>query len=249
MGHVYDKEFFDYIDTESCVSATRLISLSLPWLKPRSVLDVGCGRGAWLRHWLLEGVEDVFGVDGDFIDRSELHFDVSRFQPHDLELPLDLGRRFDLVQSLEVAEHLSPSTSEDFVKSLTLHGDIVLFSAAVPGQGGEHHVNERPLSYWRDLFGNQGYRCFDCIRSAILTESAIRPWYRYNSLLYVNEIAVADLPSNIRATEVPPNAPIADLAPLSWRLRRWGVGLLPRRTVTGIAQFNARRKAERFVNR
>lgn len=249
MGHVYDEKFFDYIDTESCVSARRLISLSLPWLTPLSVLDVGCGRGTWLRHWLSEGVEDVVGVDGDFIDRSRLHFDVGRFQSHDLELPFDLGRKFDLVQSLEVAEHLSPSTSENFVGSLTAHGDTILFSAAVPGQGGEHHVNERPLSYWRDLFGDQGYRCFDCIRSAILTERTVRPWYRYNSLLYVNQNAVADLPSHVRATEVPLNAPIVDLAPLSWRLRRWGVGLLPRRTVTGIAQFNAHRKAARFVSR
>ncbi len=241
MEHLYTDEFYDYIDADSHRSATRLIDRGLHWLSPSSVLDVGCGRGAWLRHWLKAGVEDICGVDGDYVSRNQLGFAAQHFVEQDLSLPFDLGRRFDLVQSLEVAEHLPSSASEEFVRSLANHGDQILFSAAVPGQGGEHHVNERPLDYWRDRFATFGFRCFDCVRPKVAGDEGIKPWYRYNSLLYVRGEAAEMLPEEVLAAEVEPGAPIHDVSSLPWRLRRALVARLPRNAVTRIAQFNARR--------
>lgn len=248
MEHIYNDTFFDYIDQESCVSSEIVLSKGLAWLKPNSVLDVGCGRGAWLRHWVSEGIADVAGVDGDFIDKSQLHFPSENFYAHDLSNPFDLSRKFDLVQSLEVAEHLPPASAEGFVSSLCAHGNHILFSAAVPGQGGEHHVNERPQSYWRDLFLAQGYRGFDCVRRHVLTEQDVRPWYRFNTLLFVHTNDVDTLPTEVRGTEISSVGPVAFPAPISWRLRLLLVGLLPRSAVTALAKLNARLKVSTKAN-
>jgi len=245
VDHIYTDTFFDYIDAESCRSAEIVLSKSMGWLAPKSVLDVGCGRGAWLRHWRQQGVPELHGVDGDFVDRAALHFPPENFHPHDLSAPFALGREFDLVQSLEVAEHLPPAAAEGFVQSLTAHSQHVLFSAAVPGQGGEHHVNERPQAYWRDLFARHGYKGFDCIRPHVKGEREVRPWYRYNTLLFVHQDQVASLPPEIAATEVTATGPVAFPAPLSWRLRLLLVRLLPLGAVTGLAKLNARLKVAR----
>jgi hypothetical protein len=115
----------------------------------------------------------------------------------------------------------------------------LLFSAAVPGQGGEHHVNERPLEFWRDRFAARSYRCFDCIRPKVLQDRLIKPWYRYNTLLYVHERRVASLPEDIRRTEIPAGRRIPDPAPIGWRLRKALVATMPRSLVTLIARANA----------
>src|SRR5256885_15969550 len=111
--------------------------------------------------------------------------DAANLRAADLANPIDLGRRFDLVQSLEVAEHLPAVKAESFVDTLIAHGSLVLFSAALPGQGGENHVNEQPLDYWRDIFRSRGYLPVDYLRPLITGDPAIQSWYRYNILLYV----------------------------------------------------------------
>ena len=127
----------------------------------KSVLDLGCGQGVWLASWVRLGAKDVQGIDGPYVDQERLHIPKERFQGRDLARPVDLGRHFDLVQSLEVAEHLPQSAAEQFVDSLVRHGPLVLFSAATPGQGGENHINEQPWEYWREKFAARGYEVFD----------------------------------------------------------------------------------------
>ena len=100
-------------------------------------------------------------VDGPYVDRRRLLIDPGDFHAADLAAPIGLGRRFDLVQSLEVAEHLPAAKAEQFVDMLTTHGHCVMFSAAVPGQGAENHVNEQPAEYWRAIFGERGYGAVD----------------------------------------------------------------------------------------
>lgn len=150
MGHIYNNEFFDYIDAGARSSARRLIHTVQPWLDTQSVVDMGSGRGVWLAQWQEAGVEDVLAIDGDYVDRDALAIPQNQFMAADLTKPVTLKRKFELAQSLEVGEHLPTSAAETLVDSLTKASDRVLFSAAVTGQGGEFHINEQPLSFWQD---------------------------------------------------------------------------------------------------
>jgi SAM-dependent methyltransferase len=180
----YTADYYDHFASGSKGSAQALVPIVLDLTGGvASVLDVGCGIGLWLAEWSACGVPDVVGVDGDYVSSDQLLID--QFVPHDLTTPLNLGRKFDLVTSLEVAEHLDASVAAMFVKSLCDHAtETILFSAAVPGQGGEHHVNEQWPSYWRPIFEGHGFEVFDVLRPMVWTNEGIKSYYRQNALLY-----------------------------------------------------------------
>ena len=237
--HVYSTDFYDYIDAGSRASAKAVSGLILGEMTVTSLLDVGSGHGAWAAEWLRAGVADVVAVDGDYVARDQLAIPAERFLAHDLATPLDLKRKFDLVQSLEVAEHLPHDRAAGFVDNLVRHGDVVLFSAAVPHQGGEHHVNEQPPEYWRQLFAAQGYAVFDWIRPRLADRRDVKPWYRFNSYLYANAAGLKRLSKSILAAEVPTDRALEIGGDLSWKLRRAAVRLIPTALVKPIAMAKA----------
>ena len=126
----YGDSFFEYVNSGSTRSAHGLLPVLTRALTVGSVLDAGCGQGAWLSVWRELGVEDVIGIDGDYVRRDKLLIPGERFIAADLARGFDVGRKFDLVQSLEVAEHLPAAKAESFVESIVAHGNMVLFSAA-----------------------------------------------------------------------------------------------------------------------
>lgn len=189
----YTREFFDRNEETALPSARVIVPIVVSLLRPQSVVDVGCGRGAWLRAFLENGVPDVLGVDGHHLDRSRLLIPASHFLAHDLREPLRLRRRFDLALCLEVAEHLPQRAAATLVRGLTRAADHVLFSAAIPGQGGVGHVNEQWPSYWAGLFRELGFRCLDPIRPRIWSVPQVAWWYRQNTFLYVREEAARDV--------------------------------------------------------
>ena len=223
----YDAHFLSYGRSMATRSAQVVVSILMDALQPKSVLDLGCGRGAWLGVWKAAGASQVLGVDGDYVDRNDLAVDLSEFRARDLGSAIDLDRRFDLVESLEVAEHLPESRARGFVTDLCRHGDTVLFGAAPPGQGGEHHINEQPYSYWRAFFSELGYDAFDFVRPQITERREVAPWYRYNTLLYVKREHVDSLPESVRQTRLSHNSPIRDVSPLLYKLRKSVVRRLP----------------------
>lgn len=153
---------------------------------PGSMLDVGCGVATWGGAARELGVDAYLGIDGDWVPREQLRVPLEQFRPTDLSQidHLQIGRRFDLAICLEVAEHLPESVAAKLVKFLTAHADRVLFGAAVPGQGGTHHVNERWQSYWAEIFGECGFDPFDSVRPRIAGNVQIEFWYRQNTILY-----------------------------------------------------------------
>ncbi len=233
--HTYDNVFFEYINHGSTRSAKRIAPILIEIANPRSVLDVGCGAGAWLREWAALGLKDWAGVDGDYVDIDALLIPSERFHRHDLSQPFALGRTFDLVCSFEVAEHIVAARADSFIDSLVAHGDVVAFSAATPGQGGEFHVNEQPYDYWRAKFAARGYQCFDAVRPLIAGDREIEPWYRYNILLFANAEGAKRLSASARGARLDERAPTADVSPLQWRLRRAVLRRLPRPLVEGLA--------------
>ena len=183
----YSSAFFDVLARGTRESAQIVVPMVYELLRPESVLDVGCGVGTWLSEWSNAGVADVLGIDGNYIDRNALDVPVDRFAPVDLRQSFSLGRKFDLVQTLEVAEHLDAAHADTFVESLTRHGETILFSAAIPGQGGTHHVNEQWPSYWAEKFAKVGYTAYDVIRPQIWTDPRVAVFYRQNMLLFARE--------------------------------------------------------------
>ena len=193
----YNDDFFGEQRDGSRASALEAVPLILHMLgpgRPQRVLDVGCGVGAWLAAFWEQGVRDVWGVDGDYVDRQALLVPPNRFSVHDLATPFRPDAIYDLVVCLEVGEHLPPERAEGFVEDLTRLGPVVLFSAAVPGQGGVAHVHERWPDYWAGLFKERGYRAVDCLRRRLWDNPRVRWWYAQNMLLYVREDRLGDYP-------------------------------------------------------
>jgi SAM-dependent methyltransferase len=243
----YGDVFFSSIGSGSARSADRLVPVVMAALSPASVVDVGCGRGTWLARFLADGVAGL-GLDGDYVARDSLLVPARDFRALDITETFDLGRRFDLAVCLEVGEHVPPEASGRLVANLVRHASMVLFSAAVPGQGGENHINERPLDFWRGVFGQHGYRVFDAFRPALAHHADVEPWYRYNVLLYVHEDAVASLSPAVRAHEIPKGVPIPDVSSPLFRLRKHMLSQLPRPLVTAMARTKHRLRTLRGVH-
>lgn len=231
----YDSTFYEYISDGSLSSARAVLPLLMHSLPIKSVVDFGCGLGAWLSVWKELGVADVVGVDGAYVDKKNLFIDAENFASQDLTKPIDLGRRFDLVQSLEVAEHLPPDSAATFVATLIRHGHLVLFSAAVSGQGGENHINEQPYDYWRDLFRKHGYVCCDLLRPQLRHKKNVQPFYRYNMLLFADASYFSPLPPVLEATRLDDKKAVPDLSPLHYQLRKFVLRSLSPQTLTRIA--------------
>jgi len=235
--HVYNPTYYRYINQGSLQSARVLLPLVTRHFRVRSVADFGAGQGAWLSVWQDLGATDVIGLDGEYVRREGLLIPPDRFVASDLTKPVRLKRRFDLVQSLEVAEHLPPQAAATFIDNLVAHGDVVLFSAAAPGQGGEHHVNERPYTCWRDLFHARNYAALDMIRPVLARDGRVEPWYRYNSFVFVHQDLVPALPVELKRTLIAPGAPIADVSPPLYKLRKALFKPLPPSVVTQFARL------------
>ena len=240
----YGTDFYRFLASFAVQSAQRIVPKLTAAVPVRSVVDFGCGHGAWLSVWAAAGAS-VIGVDGHHIDKRHLLIDPGDFHSADLTSPIDLGRQFDMVQSLEVAEHLPAAKAEQFVDTLTGHGRSVLFSAAVPGQGGENHLNEQPLGYWRAIFRGRGYVAVDFLRPLIHDDPIIPRWYQCNMILYVQNDAIASLPDAIRSCRVPDAKPLEDYWPLSYRLRHAFVRRLPRVVVDRISRSKGALAARR----
>ena len=125
------------------------------------------------------------GLDGEWVDTNDLLIPATSFHSVNLTTyrhnPKD---KYDLCICLEVAEHLDCCISDSLISNLTLASDIILFSAAVPEQGGQHHVNERPPSYWNDKFEVKGFRQLDFLRPRFWGNEEVAWWYRQNMIIY-----------------------------------------------------------------
>jgi len=186
-----------YVHSESIHnidSADVIVPLVLSLLKIDSVVDFGCGLGNFLKSFKKNGVSTVLGLDGYWTDKDKVlqNLEEHEFQIVDLEGSVILDQRFDLAVCLEVAEHLNKEFETVLVESLIKASDAVLFSAALPGQGGQNHINEKWLSGWIELFERYNYVPCDIIRPQIWEDDRVKWWYRQNILLFVekeNELA------------------------------------------------------------
>jgi SAM-dependent methyltransferase len=180
----YTKEFYEKVMGNSLASAREIVPLILRLIQPGRVIDVGCGRGDWLSVFSESGVGHVLGVDGDWVDRNTLFIPPECFLARDLAEPLRLNAGFDLALSLEVAEHFPAEFATAFVGSLAALASVIVFSAAIPFQGGTNHLNEQWPDYWAGLFRAQGFVTIDCLRRHIWQNENVSWWYAQNLLIF-----------------------------------------------------------------
>ncbi|MEI6863768.1 MAG: methyltransferase domain-containing protein [Candidatus Adlerbacteria bacterium] len=192
---VYSGSFYQEMEDSNLSSARVVVPLVLKFVHPRSVLDIGCGQGLWLKVFMEQGIEDVLGYDGEYVERDKLQIPPDKFVAANLEQSLQLHKKFDLAVSLEVGEHLSDKASRVFVKNLTDAAPAILFSAAIPGQGGVHHINEQWPSYWETRFREQGYVPVDCLRRHVLGDTRVSFFYAQNVMIYVKETELPKYPN------------------------------------------------------
>jgi SAM-dependent methyltransferase len=180
----FEPAYFRWQAPRAETSARVLVPALIDLLGPSSVLDVGCGTGAWLQVFAERGVSDVLGLDGDYVDTNDLRIDPDRFMAADLDSLPELGRRFDLAISLEAAHYAAEGSAPTIVATLCA-ASAVYFSAAVPGQPGGPSRNAQWPGYWSDLFADRGYRCVDILRQRFWADTRVDWWYAQNGLLFL----------------------------------------------------------------
>ena len=82
--HIYDRAYYNYINTGSTRSAEALVPIVTRHLAVRSVADFGAGQGAWLSVWQRLGVSDITALDGAYVDQDTLLVPKHTFVPSDL---------------------------------------------------------------------------------------------------------------------------------------------------------------------
>jgi hypothetical protein len=214
----YDKTFYTVMHEGSQRSAQAVLPLLFERFKPKSHLDVGCGAGCWLQASQKLGVKHILGVDGQYVPDDMMLINKDLFQPQDLEQPLAIHGNYDLVSCLEVIEHLSEARGDALVEDLCRLGRVVLFSCAIPAQGGTNHIHEQFPSYWIPRFQKNGYHCYDFLRPLIWTNQDIEICYRQNILVFSKDVTFPN------PVQTPGTADI--IHPAMWRLRRHQINQL-----------------------
>lgn len=203
----YTAEFYRSVDNRAAETASLVFEILGRYVRVDSILDLGCGSGAWLLASFKIGVSKAIGIDLpssiNLIQKNEV------FQKNLKDNSLILLERdfvsdskskvpkVDAAISLEVVEHLPGLVAEALVKLLTEAADYVIFSAAQPGQGGTYHINERPLKYWVQEFAKYGFEPYDPFRSILSKRKNIPRFYALNMLLFVKTDTKVNIPISI----------------------------------------------------
>lgn len=179
---------YDTQTASSLISAREVLQVLTSLTATHSIVDAGCGNGAWLSAALDLGVDDVLGIDCGMF-RPNLLIPESSFHECNLSArnPV-IDRKFDMAISLEVADRFPERRNAKFVQLLCSLSDVVLFSSAIPGQR-EPHSNEHWPSHWAALFDQCGFIALDFLRDMLWKNDRVQWWYRQNMLLFVSPAA------------------------------------------------------------
>ncbi len=202
-GHAPGQASSEHVPTGDIErSASILLAKTLAMTGAASLLDVGCGQGAWLRAAAGHGVADPWGVDLPGTEPAAAFRRTISFC--DAHGGFSLSRRFDLVTCVELAGKLPEVDHASLVQALSEHGDVILFAAPAPHESSEERSGFWP-DYWAKLFHQNGCFCSDVLRSELWTDSRIVWRYRQNVLLFVKQDAWFSNPrlSGLRSTPAP----------------------------------------------
>lgn len=224
----FTPEVYEQIRDGARRSAAVIVPLVCDLLDPRYVADVGCGEGWFSRQFAengcavtavdrtLGGIDGVTLVDrtegsvtflqGDLVNGDAWAYALASVEPARVVARPTVGERgfpYDLVVCLEVAEHLAAGAADAFVATLCALAPVVLFSAAVPGQGGHGHVNEQWPAYWASRFETHDRHVSGALRWIIWGDDQVEPWYQQNLLVAATDVAVADVGERAEFIDAP----------------------------------------------
>ena len=181
-----NKDIYVHLSGDHNMEApNQIVPLLHKYFAPASVVDYGCGIGNFLYKFKEYGVSKILGIDGPWCKNDLQMLQDGELAIRDLKEDLGLNEKFDLAISFEVAEHLDSQYADKIIKDLTSLADVVIFSAALPGQGGQNHVNEQWPEYWVKRFKDNGYTCFDALRPLLWNTANIQFWYKQNMFVAI----------------------------------------------------------------
>ena len=197
--------YLDALRLPSLAAARRVLPIVFELVEVASVVDIGCGPGAWLAAAREVGIRRLVGVDGpwagDWLEGSLLGTGDFKFVSHDLEEPLPALGHFDLALALGVAEYLPEVCATALIPGICeIAPAAILFSSAIPFQpkNAELQQTEKWPSWWAHHFEECGYRPLDAIRPLIWSDPTIAWWYRQGIILYTKESKHQELAARAR---------------------------------------------------
>jgi trans-aconitate methyltransferase len=156
-NQIYSDEWFKKMTGEEWkADAENVVAPLINEFDPDSVIDFGCGVGLHLSIFMNNDIK-IKGIDGSKSAIDQNIVPKKYLEQADLRNKYNTSQEYDLVLCFEVAEHLPGRHADTLIRTLTNAGETVAFTAATPGQGGTHHVNEKPRSYWIEKFESFGF--------------------------------------------------------------------------------------------
>ena len=162
-----------------------ILDILFKFYQPKTAIDVGCALCCWTEVLKSHGIT-VTAIDGEWYDKESVEI-ADNFICHNLNNGVLKIDKVDLAICLEVAEHVEATHAKDLVETLTGASDVILFSAAIPKQGGQGHVNEQWMTYWKEMFEERDYLFADIIRPVIWTNKDVEVWYRQNTVMFIHK--------------------------------------------------------------
>lgn len=246
----YDHKFYQSVESRANLAAQLVFEALYKVVNFKTVVDLGCGSGIWLKKSIVNGASTVVGIDLpnsiDLIRRNSLFTTyikeetITLIERDFVEDPDSAIPIADIAICIEVAEHLPKQLSSNLVDRLCEASDCIVFSAAQPGQGGTYHINEQPLSYWTELFIRKGYAAYDLFRPLLSQNQEVPRFYSLNLLFFIKQ-EVGKSPKNVTNLQEILKCRILDDSQLdkrrlTERLRYRFVNLLPVFLVTLISR-------------
>lgn len=199
----FSPEVYEEIRGGAKRSAAAIVPWLLEFIPAKTVLDVGCGEGWFAREFAAHGCA-TWAIDSTVQGISASYANLLVFEHRDLLTCETLYRgHVDLAVCLEVAEHLPESRAEWLIDQLCAIAPVVVFSAAIPGQGGHGHLNEQWPSYWIPLFEGNGFTVTDAARLTFWDQGHVEPWYRQNLMIaardesWLDEVFGGERPADV----------------------------------------------------
>jgi hypothetical protein len=188
----YSESFYSSVGSRASIAASIVMGSVKQWYSPSSIVDYGAGPGVWsIEAAKVFPNASVLALDYEAATIFSEEFESKR--PKNL-ITLELNFEeeksipvvnLDMAICVEVLEHLSEEAANRVFNSICSTAGIVIFSAAVPGQGGTGHINEKPKNYWVSRFVENDFLVFDTFAQN-LQHPQVPDYYRNNCFLAIN---------------------------------------------------------------